>query len=72
MKTVTLGVSPKLIADLLTSIVAFALAYFAVDLDPTVAALLAKAIGAVAAYLAPAGEVLQVTDAPPVDVVNVR
>ena len=47
----TKGVSYKLVADLLTSVVAFVLAYFAVELDPTASALLAKGIGFAAGYL---------------------
>ena len=49
----TQGVSKKIVADLLTSVVAFVVAYFAIDLDPAVSAGLAKGIGFVAGYFTP-------------------
>ena len=57
MKPKTVGLSKKIVADLLTSVVAFAIAYGGIELDPTLSALVAKAIGFVAGYLAPANPV---------------
>lgn len=39
------GLSPKLIADALTSIIMFVLLKYGVDVDPTTSAALAKIIG---------------------------
>lgn len=52
------GVSPKIIADALVSIVGFVLAYFAVSLDPVLAAAVAKLAGTLAAWLVGPGDVV--------------
>ena len=57
MKIKTKGVSYKLVADLLTSVVAFAIGYFGVELDPALAAVVAKAVGFIAGVIAPPNQV---------------
>jgi hypothetical protein len=51
------GISPKLVADLLTSIVAFAVTYFGIDLDPVLSAGIAKGVGFIAGFLVGPGTV---------------
>lgn len=52
-----IGLSPKLIADFVTSVVAFLLAAGVLKLDPIAAAALAKTLGSLAAFWAPPGAV---------------
>lgn len=63
----TNGISPKLIADALVSVVAFAIAVGLLKLDPIAAAALAKTIGTVAAFWAPPGAVRPTDVGPPSD-----
>lgn len=53
----TRGISHKVLADLLVSVVSFALTYFAADLDPATAAIISKLVGSIAGVLAPPNEV---------------
>jgi len=53
-----LGISPKLIADLIVSVGTYLLGHYAASIDATTAALIAKGLGAVAAYVAHPGTVL--------------
>lgn len=56
-KTKTKGISPKVLLDLLVTIVSFILTYYAIDLDPEVAALISKALGTGAGVLASPGTI---------------
>ena len=51
------GISPKLIADLLTTIVSFAVTYYGIELDAEVAAAVSKAIGFLAGVIVGPGTV---------------
>ncbi len=53
----TRGISPKVRNDLLVSVVAFAIAYFGVELDPVLAATIAKLLGTVAGVQAAPGDI---------------
>lgn len=52
-----IGISPKLVADLLVSVAAFLVAYLPFGLDPVTAAAVGKVLGSVAAFLASPGVV---------------
>jgi hypothetical protein len=52
-----IGISPKLIADLLTSVIAFLVVAEALGLDPVLSAAIAKALGTVAAFATSPGVV---------------
>lgn len=52
--------APKVLADTATTIIVFVVAYFGIDLDPEVAAAVAKLVGFVAAYYTPPGAVAEV------------
>lgn len=60
MKTKQRGLSPKLLSDLLTSVVTFVLAYYALDVDADTSAFIAKGIGFVVGVIVPPGKVEQV------------
>jgi hypothetical protein len=51
------GISPKLLADFVVSAISFVALYFGVDLDPEVAAALAKVVGFIAGYVTGPGNV---------------
>ena len=53
----TVGVSPKLLADLFASVAGFALLKYGVDLDATVSAAVGKIIGTIAGAIAGPGSV---------------
>lgn len=53
----TIGISPKVVADLLVSVAAFLVAYLPLGIDPVLAATVGKLLGTVAAYLAAPGTV---------------
>lgn len=57
MKLKTQGLSLKIPAQAITTLVVGALAYFGVDLDPELSAALGVVIGFAAGYLAPAAPV---------------
>jgi hypothetical protein len=52
-----IGLSPKVLAQLLAAAVTWALGYFAIDLTPELSAAIAAVVGAIAGYQAPAGAV---------------
>lgn len=52
-----IGLSPKLVADAVASVIGYALTRYAVGLDPLAAAAIAKALGSVAAYFVGPGKV---------------
>ena len=60
----TLGLSPKVFADFLVSVVAFLVAAGVVHLDPVAAAALAKVLGSAAAIAASPGHVVRRDRAP--------
>ena len=53
----THGLSPKVIADLLTTIIAFVLSASVVQLDPVLAAAVSKALGTLSGIVAGPGQV---------------
>jgi hypothetical protein len=55
--TQQIGISPKVIGQLVASAVAWALAHFAVQLPPEAAAAIAAVVGGLAGYVAPPGAV---------------
>lgn len=57
VKVQTHGISPKVVADAVTSVVAFVLAHFVIGIDPVAAAAISKAAGSVAAAIAGPGAV---------------
>lgn len=57
METRQKGFSPKLLADLVVSVVTFAVAYFGVELDPALSAAIAKAVGLLAGVIVGPGDV---------------
>lgn len=61
-----IGISPKLIADLLVSVAAFLVAYPVFGLDPVAAAAVGKALGSVAAFVTSPG-VVQFYEPAPID-----
>jgi len=54
----TRGISPKVLADLIVSVLTFALVYFGIEVDAVLSATIAKAAGAMTAILAPPGDVV--------------
>lgn len=54
----TKGISPKVLADLFASVAGYALTKYGVGLDPTLSAIIGKAIGTVAGYIANPGTVI--------------
>lgn len=54
MQRKTIGVDPKVPAQAVTTIVAFVLGYFGIDLDPVLAGAIATVLGVVIGALAPA------------------
>lgn len=58
--TKQLGISPKILTDLATTVVGFVLAKYAVGLDPVIAAAIGKVAGTVAAFFASPGSVVTV------------
>ena len=61
-----LGISPKLIADLIVSVGTYLLGHYAASIDPTTSALAAKALGTIAAYFTGPGHVGVVHETPPI------
>lgn len=57
----TLGISPKVIADLIVSVVSFAVLNYGASLDPEVAALIGKTLGTVGGVFAGPGTVVPKT-----------
>jgi hypothetical protein len=55
--TQQIGISPKVIGQLLATAISWALAHFAIQLDPAVSSVIAAALGALAGYVAPPGAV---------------
>lgn len=53
-----IGISPKVIADLIVSVLGFVLAHYAVELDPEVAAAIGKVAGSIAAFFTSPGTVV--------------
>lgn len=66
-RTTQNGVSPKLLADLIVSIVIFAAAYFGVELDPALSAAIGKAAGFIAGAIVGPGDVSVQTVGPASD-----
>lgn len=52
------GLSPKVVADFIVTVAAFAFANFAINIDPEYAAAAAKVLGSFAGYLTPPGQVV--------------
>lgn len=52
------GISPKLLADLIVSVLTFLLTYFGVELDPTLSAAIAKLAGFAAGAIVGPGRVV--------------
>lgn len=64
-----IGLSPKIITDLVVSVAAFFATKYGLDLDATLSALIAKGAGSVAAWAAGPGTVVpadRILDKPPV------
>jgi hypothetical protein len=57
MPTQQIGISPKVIGQLLATAISWVLAHFAIQLDPTVSAAIAAALGGLAGYALPPGAV---------------
>lgn len=54
----TKGLSPKVAADFIVTVLAFVFANFAINIDPEYAAAVAKVLGSLAGYLASPGQVV--------------
>lgn len=52
------GVSPKIVADAIVSVLGFVLTYYAIEMDPVIAAAVSKAAGTLAGWLVGPGEVV--------------
>ena len=57
VKLKTRGISPKVIADLIVSALAFALTAGVIDIDPELAAVISKLLGTLAGVIAGPGKV---------------
>lgn len=55
--TKQVGASPKLVVDLVTTIIAFLITKYAAGLDPVTAAAISKGLGTLAGVFAPPGTV---------------
>jgi len=50
-------ISPKVIANLIVTLITFAATHYAIEVDPELAAAISAVLGAVAGYIAPPGNV---------------
>ena len=57
MPTRQIGISPKILSQLVTSVIAWVLGFFAIKLSPEASSAIAAGLGLVVGYLVPPGAV---------------